>query len=122
MSNKKIFNIQNIDVVKFSSSLGLVTAPRIRFLQKSQQNKGTKDKNGGLEESDDNEEDEPLNFTDITGSSVKRNGAKIGNDDDDLFTVKQVFKFKPNLADKNSAQSDDQSDEDNNVSFVLSLS
>lgn len=31
MSNKKIFNIENIDLVKFSSSLGLVVAPKIRL-------------------------------------------------------------------------------------------
>ncbi|RNA36636.1 putative ATP-dependent RNA helicase DDX10 [Brachionus plicatilis] len=31
MSNKQIFNIENIDLVKFSSSLGLVVAPKIRL-------------------------------------------------------------------------------------------
>jgi hypothetical protein len=126
MSNKKIFNIQSIDVVKFSSSLGLVTAPRIRFLQKSQPSKkaaAESGKSGSLEE-DEDEEEEPLNFSNITGPSLNRNNNRNDDDDDDeendLFKVKQVFKFKPNILNKDSDdQSEDQSEPENNIVIVL---
>jgi hypothetical protein len=114
MSNKKIFNMQNIDVVKFSSSLGLVTAPRIRFLQKNQPAKSAATAKKGSEDDEGEEDkDEPLNFSDITGPSGRGNNDD-GDDDNDLFKVKQVYKFKSNIL-SNDDQPEDQSGQETNM-------
>ena len=55
MSNKTLFKMDSIDVVKFSQSLGLVVAPRIRFMQ---QQKAQQSQKAQSEKSDDDEDDE----------------------------------------------------------------
>jgi hypothetical protein len=115
--------------------LGLVVAPRIRFLQKSQQQQQKKAKNSvqkfeeesqepsQAEEKNDEHNDKPLNFSDLTHSNPNED-----DEDDDLFTVKQVFKYKPNMSNDQSSQSGSQDDtqsdsdlEDPNVIIILYL-
>ena len=107
MSNKKIFDISNIDLVKFSSSLGLVVAPKIRLAKNQNKLKNSeisiikmKDSHGEETEDASDVENEkikvvkklrdnklvikkvkqPLNFAKYT-----QNDEEIGS----LFTVKK---------------------------------
>ena len=122
-NNNFYFNTNLLN--SFDSSLGLVTAPRIRFLQKNQ-NKKTKTegttkldsaikRNQGSSDDDeeDNQRDEPLNFSEITGQTTNKDD---DDDDDDLFTVKQVFKFKPNM-NGHDVESGEQSDKELQVKY-----
>lgn len=80
MSNKKLFQIEKIDVVKYSLSLGLVVAPRIRFLQQKQKNVQKKAKNSEVSApARVAESSETFNFND----------GKNDDNDDSLFTVKK---------------------------------
>ena len=61
MKNKKLFDMDSIDIVKYSQSLGLVVAPRIRFMQKTQQAQMKKKQESAApfsseEESDDDDD------------------------------------------------------------------
>merc|ERR1712115_680619 len=38
MKNKKVFNVNKINLDKFAESLGLATTPRVRFLERQEKN------------------------------------------------------------------------------------
>jgi len=93
MKNKKVFNVNTINLNKFAESLGLATTPRVRFLERQEKNivKQTKE-NGfiGLEKEgtqglDSNDEIE------IQGTSVAEGDKFMQNEDSDeeIFTVKR---------------------------------
>lgn len=87
-----------------------MTAPRIRFLQKSQAQKSKASESNkeasSSEESDDDEDNKAVNF-----SAVHQKYEDEEDDDEDLFTVKQVY--KPNMFSE-SSQTDSQADSDVN--------
>jgi len=92
MKNKKVFNVNSINLSKFAESLGLATTPRVRFLERQVKN-NAKQLNGdgfiGLDKekqdkNDDNkspgirEEDDKISMQNVDEDS-----------DDDIFTVKR---------------------------------
>jgi ATP-dependent RNA helicase DDX10/DBP4 len=119
MKNKKIFKIDSIDLDKFSSSLGLISAPRIRFLQNNKKtNNIKKNKKEEDEEEDEDEEsgeeteEEKEEESDVSISDLKENKLDFSkltnnnNDDDDdeegdsLFTIKKNSNPKSNENDE----------------------
>lgn len=64
MKNKKVFDVQKLDMQTYALSLGMTVAPRIRFLQrfnaKQMKNISNENKNGDESESYDSEENEDL--------------------------------------------------------------
>ena len=102
IKNKQLFDPEKVDLVKFSASLGLSVAPRIRFLKKNQNKKQEKEEKMEEEEDDDDSD-----------SSESESDNKEDNEqsDDDLFTLKRVH---------NSQSDDDDADLiDVNTSFLL---
>jgi ATP-dependent RNA helicase DDX10/DBP4 len=110
MSNKKLFNLESIDTVKFSQSLGLVVAPRIRFAQRIIKNKQAEEENHSPneEEKDDEEKKQPktkrqiLQLKQMAKEKEAQENTKYNpfannaddDEDDSLFTVKRVFSSK----------------------------
>ena len=60
MKNKKLFQVDKIDVVQYSLSLGLVVAPRIRFLQQQKQKNEKKSKKIASESDDSTHSDQEI--------------------------------------------------------------
>ena len=125
MKNKKLFDMDSIDIVKYSQSLGLVVAPRIRFMQKTQQAQMKKKQESAApfsseEESDDDDdaveggakEKKPTNKKQLlllkkmakekeSKEKAHYNPFNADEDEDDsLFTVKQVFNPKDAVEDE----------------------
>ena len=105
MKNKNLFKMDSIDVVKFSQSLGLVIAPRIRFMQQKPQKQKEE-----TSESDEDENGKEMTRKEKKAKNKKKNlelkrlakekdnldfnpfgEKKDFEDDDTLFTVKRVF-------------------------------
>jgi len=95
MKNKKVFNVNSINLSKFAESLGLATTPRVRFLERQVKNNAKqvygdgfigldKEKQEGLNKNDENEsiktreEDEKISMQNEDEGS-----------DDEIFTVKR---------------------------------
>lgn len=68
MKNKKLFQVDKIDVVQYSLSLGLVVAPRIRFLQQKQKTE-KKSKKISSEAEDSNDSDDNKDSKDLISKS-----------------------------------------------------
>jgi len=100
MKNKNVFNVNSIDMTKFAESLGLATAPRVRFLERQNKNKvKRKDEKDFIalessetsevkakDESESEDEDEK-----VPGES-KDDGNKVfmqEDSDEEIFTVKR---------------------------------
>lgn len=103
MSNKKIFNIENVDVAKFSSSLGLVVAPRIRFL-KNNQKKELKPTLDNASDDDDDDESKPKKK--IKEIKPNENDTFNFHANDDEFTFR-VKKNSFNVSDEESGEDED---------------
>jgi len=90
MKNKNIFNVRSVDLTKFAESLGLVTTPRVRFLERQGKKEAKLDgENCKVTESKDS--DSNIDFDkDDPSENVKFQDSVEGDDDDDLFTVKRT--------------------------------
>lgn len=84
MKNKKVFNVDELDIDAFSRSLGLVITPRIRFLQRRNKNKNIQVNNN------DTKLVSKPNILDFNVPSDEE------NEDEDLFTVKRKDHELPN--------------------------
>ena len=119
MKNKNLFKMDSIDVAKFSQSLGLIIAPRIRFMQQKTQKpkEETSESDQDEDESDEKEmskkEKKAKNKTKLL--ELKRiakekdnldfnpfGEKRDGEDDDTLFTVKRVFNASLNMNESGS--------------------
>jgi len=100
MKNKNVFNVNSIDMTKFAESLGLATAPRVRFLERQNKNKlkrkdekdfialESKEKSAVNENNETDSEDEDEEVP----AEVKNGGNKVfmqEDDDEEIFTVKR---------------------------------
>lgn len=105
INNKKLFDIEKIDLVKLSASFGLSIVPRVRFMRKCEAKKlnASNEKVKKVTEIFDSVKDEPIKV------SLNKD---TGDDDDgdDLFTLKRTH----------DSQSDtDDNDDDDDVSEGL---
>jgi len=81
MKNKKLFDVKSINLLKFAESLGLATAPRVRFLErmdKKNVKKFTEDETEGVVEKNKEQEDK-IKFKDEDEES-----------DEEMFSVKRA--------------------------------
>jgi len=95
MKNKKVFNVNSINLSKFAESLGLATTPRVRFLERQVKN-NAKQVNGDGFIGLDKEKQEGLNKNDENESiNTREEDEKISmqnedeGSDDEIFTVKR---------------------------------
>jgi len=95
MKNKKVFNVNSINLSKFAESLGLATTPRVRFLERQVKN-NAKQVNGDGFIGLDMEKQEGLNKSDENESiNTREEDEKISmqnedeGSDDEIFTVKR---------------------------------
>jgi len=95
MKNKKVFNVNSINLSKFAESLGLATTPRVRFLERQVKN-NAKQVNGDGFIGLDMEKQEGLNKNDENESiNTREEDEKISmqnedeGSDDEIFTVKR---------------------------------
>jgi len=96
MKNKNIFNVESIDMNKFSESLGLVITPRVRFLDKQKKQKAGKEitstNTDQAEVEGDNNQDQSTEGTEKkeeSSSKIKFFDSDDENDED-VLTVKQI--------------------------------
>ncbi|XP_074650958.1 putative ATP-dependent RNA helicase DDX10 [Tubulanus polymorphus] len=103
MKDKDVFDVNKIDTAKFSSSLGLAIPPRIRFLQKHQNQiemqkklmvdaEKKNDQEIEEESSDDDVDDEDDEDDNENDKDEVLNGLNfnVDGEDDDLFTVQKI--------------------------------
>jgi len=93
MKNKKVFNVNKINLNKFAESLGLATTPRVRFLERQEKNTVKQMKGDGfiglekegIQGSDSNDKIE------TQGTNVDEGDKFLQNEDSDeeIFTVKR---------------------------------
>jgi ATP-dependent RNA helicase DDX10/DBP4 len=115
MKNKNLFKMDSIDVAKFSQSLGLIIAPRIRFMQQKTQK--PKEETSESDQSDEDQSDEKEMSKKEKKAKNKKKLLELkriakekdnldfnpfgekrdGEDDDTLFTVKRVFNATTSL-------------------------
>merc|ERR1711862_141715 len=94
MKNKKVFNVNKINLNKFAESLGLATTPRVRFLERQEKNNVKQIKGDGFIGLD-KEKQEELGEKKEDETSTREGGDSISlqNEDDDsddeIFTVKR---------------------------------
>ncbi|XP_028260459.1 probable ATP-dependent RNA helicase DDX10 [Parambassis ranga] len=58
MKNKEVFDVFQLQIDEYASSLGLAVAPRVRFLKKAQAQRAEKEGQRGEEQSEDEEEED----------------------------------------------------------------
>ncbi|CAO4360878.1 unnamed protein product [Caenorhabditis nigoni] len=89
MKDKKIFNVNTIDAAALADSFGLVSVPRIRFLDKNKNDKKKtktatiKDADENSDQSEDEEDQKRPKDHSLVGKFA------IDEEDEDLFTVKK---------------------------------
>ncbi|CAG2169810.1 unnamed protein product [Oppiella nova] len=84
MKDKTVFDIKNLNSDLFANSLGLAITPRIRFIEKSLQQKKNSEE---YKTKANTESDNKINFNDLNDGNQS---------DDDLFSVKKVWRFDLN--------------------------
>jgi ATP-dependent RNA helicase DDX10/DBP4 len=119
MKNKKVFDVTQLDLPSFASSLGLAVAPRVRFLQKRLEAKAGKkselaDGSESEEEADVKIKDEPQSSDDEKGDTLQSSKSTFrkpttfdfsveGEEDDDmedLFVGKKSIQFEDDPGDE----------------------
>ena len=119
MSNKKLFQIESIDVPAFASSLGLVIAPRIRFMQQQQKQKAnssrqekSEDEDEGDEEEDeaDEEEEEDDDDKDAAKVQVIKRTVKIQNTKKTIVLRKKLDNGEADMSSFSGMANDDADD------------
>lgn len=90
MKNKKIFDVESMNFDEYAKSLGLVVTPRVRFLQRIKKRK-EKQRNGGLDVSDDSESDDEMAQQKKKLKSIDLNALMDDDTDEEagLMTIKR---------------------------------
>lgn len=90
MKDKSVFDVKSLDTENFAHSLGLAVAPRIRFLQRSEQRKRKENEKLQFKDSDssDNENTEEKPSL-ISKKKLPINVSDDDDDDDDVLTIKR---------------------------------
>jgi len=89
MKNKQVFKVDSIDLAKFAHSLGLASAPRVRFLDRQKKLKQQKTENMANEDIDRSDE---INLKEVNEKDKPEEelvGFTKEDDDDDIFTIKR---------------------------------
>jgi len=86
MKNKNVFSVDSIDLPKFAESLGLVTAPRVRFLDRQ---KKMKQHQKNLKDSEESVSEENIGEIN-TSDDVSAFNNDDSDNEEDLFTVKRT--------------------------------
>ena len=85
MKNKQMFNVKSINLEKFAVSLGLASAPRVRFLERMEKKKNVKKFTDDDEEETDIKQDD-----DEVKANFKADDIESDNDEEEMFSVKRV--------------------------------
>ena len=80
MKNKQMFNVDSIDLTKYAESLGLASAPRVRFLERMEKKKNVKK----FTEGEETEKEETKEKKELKDDN------KDDSDDEEMFSVKRV--------------------------------
>jgi len=93
MKNKKVFNVNKINLNKFAESLGLATTPRVRFLERQEKNTVKQMKGDGFIglEKEGIQGLDSIDKIEMHGTNVDEGDKFMQNEDSDeeIFTVKR---------------------------------